>query len=48
MSCIRIVDEAQTRGTVAEDYAFIAGSYSKILVHARDTDEALAPVLSSP
>jgi hypothetical protein len=31
MSYIRIVDEVQARGTVAEDYAFIAGSYSKIL-----------------
>ena len=48
MSCIRIVNEAQARGTVAEDYAFIAGSYSKILAHARDTGEALAPALSSP
>ena len=31
MPYIRIVDEDEARGTVAEDYAFIAGSYSKIL-----------------
>ncbi len=31
MAHIRIVDEAQARGSVAEDYAFIAASYSKIL-----------------
>ena len=31
MAYIRIVDEAQARGSVADDYAFISGSYSKIL-----------------
>lgn len=31
MAHIRIVDEAQARGSVAEDYAFISGSYSKRL-----------------
>ena len=31
MAHIRIVDEEQARGTVAEDYAFLSGSYSKIL-----------------
>ena len=48
ISCIRNVYEAQARGTVAEDHMFIAGSYSKILAHARDIDEALALALSSP
>jgi hypothetical protein len=28
---IRIVDEMQARGGVAEDYAFLSSSYSKIL-----------------
>jgi hypothetical protein len=31
MAHIRIVDEAQAQGTVADDYAFISSSYSKIL-----------------
>jgi len=31
MAHIRIVDEAQARGSVAEDYAFLSASYSKIL-----------------
>ena len=35
------------RGTAAENHVFIAGSYSKVLPHPRDTDESLAPALSS-
>ncbi len=31
MAHIRIVDEAQARGNVAEDYAFLSASYSKML-----------------
>ena len=31
MAHIRIVDEEQASGSVAEDYAFLSGSYSKIL-----------------
>ena len=31
MPHIRIVDEAQASGSVAEDYAFLSQSYSKIL-----------------
>jgi hypothetical protein len=31
MAHIRIVDESQASGTVAEDYAFLSSSYSKIL-----------------
>jgi hypothetical protein len=31
MAHIRIVDEAQASGSVAEDYAFLSESYSKIL-----------------
>ncbi len=31
MAHIRIVDEAQAGGSVAEDYAFLSESYSKIL-----------------
>ena len=31
MAHIRIVDEAQASGSVAEDYAFLSGSYSKLL-----------------
>jgi hypothetical protein len=31
MAYIRVVDEAQARGSVAADYEFISGSYSKIL-----------------
>jgi hypothetical protein len=31
MAYIRIIDEHSATGTVAEDYEFIAGSYSKIL-----------------
>jgi hypothetical protein len=31
MAHIRIVDETQARGSVAEDYAFLSSSYSKIL-----------------
>ncbi|MBW2244576.1 MAG: hypothetical protein JRH01_21535 [Deltaproteobacteria bacterium] len=31
MAHIRIIDEAQAGGSVAEDYAFISGSYAKLL-----------------
>jgi hypothetical protein len=31
MAHIRIVDEAQASGSLAEDYAFLSGSYSKLL-----------------
>ena len=31
MAHIRIVDEAEARGSVAEDYEFLSGSYSKML-----------------
>lgn len=31
MAHIRIVEEGQARGTVAEDYAFLSSSYSKML-----------------
>ena len=31
MAHIRIVDEKQAHGSVAEDYAFLSGSYSKML-----------------
>ena len=31
MAYIRLTDESQARGTVAEDYAFLSDSYSKIL-----------------
>ena len=31
MAHIRIVDAGQARGTVAEDYAFLSSSYSKML-----------------
>ncbi len=31
MAHIRILDETQARGTVAEDYVFLSKSYSKIL-----------------
>ena len=31
MAHIRIVDEGEARGSVAEDYAFLSASYSKIL-----------------
>jgi hypothetical protein len=31
MAHIRIVDESEACATVAEDYAFISGSYSKML-----------------
>ena len=31
MAHIRIVDESQAHGSVAEDYAFLSRSYSKIL-----------------
>ncbi len=31
MAHIRIVDEAQATGSVAEDYAFLSESYSKLL-----------------
>ncbi len=31
MAHIRIVDESQACGTLAEDYAFLSSSYSKIL-----------------
>jgi hypothetical protein len=31
MAHIRIVDEAQASGSVAEDYAFLSASYSKML-----------------
>jgi hypothetical protein len=36
---IRIVDEAQAHGTVAEDYAFISASYSKILGEGTPTPQ---------
>jgi hypothetical protein len=31
MAHIRIVDEAEASGSVAEDYAFLSASYSKVL-----------------
>jgi hypothetical protein len=31
MTHIRIVDEVQASGSVAEDYAFLSASYSKVL-----------------
>ena len=31
MAHIRIIDETQARGSVADDYAFISESYSKLL-----------------
>ena len=39
MAYIRIVDEKQARGNVAEDYAFISGSYSKILGEGTPTPQ---------
>ena len=39
MAYIRLVDEAQARGSVAEDFAFISSSYSKILGEGTPTPQ---------
>ncbi len=39
MAHIRIVDEPQAAGSVAEDYAFISRSYSKILGEGTPTPQ---------
>ena len=39
MAYIRIVDEAEARDTVAEDYAFLSRSYSKLLGEGTPTPQ---------
>lgn len=39
MAHIRIVEEGQARGTVAEDYAFLSSSYSKMLGEGTPTPQ---------
>ena len=39
MAHIRIIDENQARGEVADDYAFLSGSYSRILGEGTPTPQ---------
>ena len=39
MAHVRIVDEVDASGTVAEDYAFLSSSYSKILGEGTPTPQ---------
>ncbi len=43
MAYVRIVDEDQASGTVAEDYAFISASYSKMLGAGTPTPQVYRP-----
>jgi len=48
MAYIRILDEAEeARDTVAEDYAFLSSSYSKILGEVGPDDEAYVDILNT-
>jgi hypothetical protein len=39
MAHIRIVEETEARGSVAEDYSFLSGSYSKLLGRGTPTPQ---------